>query len=89
MLVVSILAPSIEALCKADNDSIVVMDFNEEENNKKESEKKLDQKELFLSKYMESRSLHVGQKNTGIQTCLLTYSDFLSEIVLPPPQGLI
>ena len=89
ILVISILAPSIEALCNSNYDNVLVMDFNEEENNKKESEKKFDQKELFFNNYFESRSLYLGQKITKTQTSLLTYSDFCSEIVLPPPERLI
>jgi len=49
MLVVSILAPSIELLCKSTTESVLVMDLSEEENNQKEIENKFDKKELFFS----------------------------------------
>jgi hypothetical protein len=89
LLVVSILAPSIEALCKSDYETMLVIDLNEEENNSKESEKKFDQKELFFTNSIESRSLYLGQENIRSQTYLLSYSDFSSEIILPPPKSLI
>jgi hypothetical protein len=89
LLVVSILAPSIEALCKSDYETMLVIDLNEEENNSKESEKKFDQKELFFTNSIESRSLYLGQEHIRSQTYLLSYSDFSSEIILPPPKSLI
>jgi hypothetical protein len=89
LLVVSKLAPSIEALCKSDYETMLVIDLNEEENNSKESEKKFDQKELFFTNSIESRSLYLGQENIRSQTYLLSYSDFSSEIILPPPKSLI
>ncbi|WP_350289685.1 hypothetical protein [uncultured Croceitalea sp.] len=89
MLVISILAPSIEALCNSNHDNVLVMDLNEEENNKKESEKKFDQKELFFSNYSERTTLFITQEIANSQTQLLSSSDFSAEIVLPPPQRLI
>lgn len=89
MLVVSILAPSIETLCKSKADSILVMDFSEEENNNKESEKKFDQKELFFSSIAEKNSFSFTNEITKSQTSLLPYSDFSAEIVLPPPKKLV
>lgn len=86
MLVISILAPSIETLCKSDHENILVIDSNEEENNKKESEKKFDQKELFFTNSTENRSIYLGQEIIRIQTGLVYYSGFSAEIVLPPPQ---
>ncbi|MFD2586654.1 hypothetical protein ACFSQJ_06910 [Croceitalea marina] len=89
MLVISILAPSIEVLCKSSYDNILVMDLNEEENNKQETEQKFDQKELFFTDSIESRSINFSQEIAIIQTTLVSYSDFSVEIVLPPPQDLI
>jgi len=88
MLVISILAPSVEALCNSNHDNALVMDLNEEENNKKESEKKFDQKELFFSTYIEKTALFITQEITNSQTKLLSNSDFSAEIVLPPPERL-
>ena len=87
MLVISILAPSIEVLCKSDYDNMLVMDFNEEENNKEESEKKFDQKKLFFSSSIENKSHYLAEEITRIQIGLYPYSDFSVEIVLPPPKA--
>jgi len=89
VLVVSILAPSIESLCTSDNENAVVIDFNEEENNKNETEKKFDENELFFSNSTQNRSLYLAQEITRNQISLLPYSDISSEIVLPPPKGVI
>ena len=89
MLVVSILAPSIEALCKSNYDTVLAMDLNEEENNNKELEQKLDQNELFFSNYLEKVNLYFSEENTKSQTSLLPYSDFSAEIVVPPPERFI
>lgn len=89
MLVISILVPSIEALCNSNYDNVLVMDLNEEENNKNESDKKFDQKELFFSNYTEKGSPYFTQEITKSQTYLLPYSDFSTEIVLPPPEKFI
>ena len=89
MLVVSILAPSIEAICKSDYDNILVIDSNEEENNKNESEKKFDLKELFFTNTIENKSLYLAENISRIQTFSPSYSNFSAEILLPPPQNLI
>ncbi len=89
MLVISILAPSIEVLCKSSYDNVMVIDFNEEENNKQETDQKFDQKELFFTDSIEGRSINFSQEIAIIQTTLVSYSDFSAEIVLPPPQDLI
>ena len=86
MLVISILAPSIEALCKSDYESALVIDLNEEENNKNEAEKKFDENELFFSNSIENKSLYLTQELTRSQLSLLPYSDISTEIVLPPPK---
>lgn len=88
MLVISILAPSIEALCKSDYESALVIDLNEEENNS-ETEKKFDENELFFSNSIENRSLYLTQELIRNQISLLLYSDISTEIVLPPPKSLI
>jgi len=89
MLVISILAPSIEALCKSDYESAVVVDLNEEENNKNETEKEFDEKELFFSSFIENKSLYLTQELIRNQIFLVFYPDISTEIVLPPPKELI
>lgn len=88
MLVISVLAPSIEALCKFDQESSFVIDLNEEEN-KKESEKELDQNEFFFKNSFENRSVYLGHEITRSSTCVIAFSDFSAEVVLPPPQNII
>lgn len=89
LLVVSVLAPSIETLCKTDYENAVVMDFNEEENNKKEAEKEFDEQELFFSSSIENRSLHLTQQLTSNRAYLLFYLDVSAEVILPPPKRVV
>lgn len=88
MLVISILVPSIEALCTANHDNVLVMDLNEEENNNKESENSFDLKELFFFNYKEKTCLFSIQELVNNQILLLSNSNFSAEIVLPPPERL-
>ena len=88
ILVLSILGPSIDALMSVGSqmEEAYVIDFNEEENNKNESEKKFDEKELFFDNPLESKSFFAFQKNTLQEFDLFSNSQFDSEIVPPPPK---
>jgi len=72
MLVVSILAPSIELLCKSTTESVLVMDLSEEENNQKEIE--------------ENSKISFSKEITKSQLALLSYSGFKAEVIPPPPK---
>ncbi len=86
MLVVSILAPSIELLCKSTTESVLVMDLSEEENNQKEIENKFDKKELFFSPDTENSKISFSKEITKSQLALLSYSGFKAEVIPPPPK---
>lgn len=88
LLVVSILAPSVEALYTSDSESILVMDLNEEENGK-ETEKKFDEKEMFFSNSIVNKTFFYKEQLTAAQTYSLIYSEVSTEVVLPPPKRLI
>jgi len=90
MLIFSILAPSLIPLLDNDYDIIVLMDNNEEEKSKeKESEKKFDEKNLFLSSFTSSDSMFFQNPNQGCNRYLFSNSDFKVEILLPPPRKLV
>ena len=89
LLVVSILAPSIETMCKSSYDNILLMDFNEEENSNQETEKKFEEKDLFFSSIPEKGNFYFTKEITKSQTSLLPYSDFFYDIKLPPPKKLV
>lgn len=89
MLVISILAPSIEALCTSDYDTVVVMDINEEENNQQESKKDIDEKELFFSNYLFVDYFSQLKNETKNIPFLVSFIDYSLEIVLPPPEYLV
>ncbi len=86
MLVISILAPSLEAICKPDYESALVLDSNEEENSKNETENKFDENELFFSNSIENKAISLIQEVIRNQITPLPYSDVSTEIVLPPPK---
>jgi hypothetical protein len=88
LLVFSLLAPSIETLCASDYESVLAMDFNEDENNSKESEKNFDHKELFFDNAIGNKNIYIDQQTIRNQTHILFYSNLSSEILLPPPKDL-
>ena len=87
MLVVSILAPSLELLFKSSTDTMLVMDLNEEENNTKENEKKFDKKEIVFLNEIYNTKMSFFKEISKSQLALLSYSNFNAEIVPPPPKG--
>lgn len=71
-------------------DIVVLMDTGEEEKKKeKESEKKFDEKDLFLNQYASSDNFIALRKAFDPSGYLFSNSDFRPEIHLPPPQKLI
>lgn len=90
MLIFSILAPSLIPLLDNDYDIVVLIDNNEEEKSKeKESEKKFDEKDLFLNSFASSDSMFFQKTNQDCNRYLFSNSDFKAEILLPPPRKLI
>lgn len=90
MLIFSILAPSLIPLLDNDYDIVVLIDNNEEEKSKeKESEKKFDEKNLFLNSFASSDSMFFQNLNQGCNRYLFSNSDFKADILLPPPRKLV
>ncbi|MEM9647097.1 MAG: hypothetical protein AAF969_01355 [Bacteroidota bacterium] len=90
MLIFSILAPSVVPLVDKDCAVAVLLDTNEEEKSKeKESEKKFNEKDLFLNQYAVNGSVFIQFQESETIEYLLLNSDFQGEIVLPPPQKFI
>ncbi len=90
MLIFSILAPSLIPLMDKEFDIAVLVDANEEEKSKeKESEKKFDEKNLFLDDSSSSNSLYLLNSGQDFSRYVFSNSDFKAEILLPPPQEFI
>ncbi|PWL40037.1 hypothetical protein DKG77_04205 [Flagellimonas aquimarina] len=90
MLIFSILAPSIAPLLDKDHDLAVLIDANEEEKSKeKESEKKFDEKNLFLNYFASSNSVFFQNCLQGWDKYIFSNSDFKADILLPPPRKLV
>ncbi|MGW9684388.1 hypothetical protein [Flagellimonas sp. 2504JD1-5] len=88
VLIFSILAPSFIPLLDKDCEVVAIADPGEEENNQeKESEKKIDEKDLFVT-YL-SPSHHFGEQGSKLEVLgyLFANSDFKEDILLPPPEG--
>ncbi len=85
LLTFSVLLPSVFNLLEANTDTIVLIDFNEEDNQKK-CKKDIEEKNfLFYSE------LYISESFGIIQTGLFNYyqegfSSFTSKILLPPPE---
>jgi len=88
MLVVSILAPSIELICNSNDDTVLVIDLNEEEGNN-EMEKKFEKNELFFKKNSDFTKISFAKKITKSKLALNSYSNFDAEVIPPPPKSFI
>ncbi|MBS9463334.1 hypothetical protein KIM67_13025 [Flagellimonas sp. 389] len=88
LLIFSILAPSIMPLLSQKHDIVVLADTNEEEkNHEKESEKKFDEKDLFLPKYVSPHFILLQNKNLNHIGYTFPASNFNADIVVPPPRN--
>ncbi|WP_420320731.1 hypothetical protein [Flagellimonas sp.] len=88
VLIFSILAPSFVSLLDKDYAMVIIADSGEEENNQeKESEKKIDEKDLFVT-YV-STSNHFKEQGNKLEVVgyLFANSDFKEDIFLPPPEN--
>lgn len=88
IIVLSILGPSIDALMSfgSQTDEAYVIDFNEEENNEGETEKKIDEKECYIEQQLLGTYSFTLQKKSLQEINLLSNSQFDSEIIPPPPK---
>lgn len=90
MLIFSILAPSIAPLVDKECAIAILMDPNDEEKSKdKEAEKKLGEKDLFLSLFSVDGNFFLQLSKAENTEYLFLDSDFMAEILLPPPQKLV
>lgn len=85
LVICSLFAPSILPILSADKDKVVAIDMNEEEN-KKETQKELDEKDIFFDV-----ELHPVNSKVYLSSVLVTFyaegeSEHSNEILLPPPE---
>ncbi|MEM9077722.1 MAG: hypothetical protein AAGC43_11810 [Bacteroidota bacterium] len=86
-LVSSILTPSLLPILDENCDIVILTDTNEEEKQgEKEAEKKYDEKDLFLNNFYLSNSLLVQIRTRYHLDYIRLTSDFVDDILLPPPR---
>ncbi|MGX1927870.1 hypothetical protein [Flagellimonas sp. 2504JD4-2] len=89
MLIFSILAPSIAPLVDKECAVAMLMDTNDEEKSKdKEAEKKIGEKDLFSGPFSMDGDFFLQLANAENPDYLFLNSDFMVEILLPPPEKL-
>lgn len=87
MLTFSIMAPSLLPLLHKDCAIVFLADTGEEEKkSEKESEKKADEKDLFLNSSSFSQFAVPFQITSGYVEYSIFDSDFVGDILLPPPR---
>ena len=89
LLVLSILAPSIITLIEEPTDTVFVVDFEEEEDGKKEVKKELDEKEVFPWERQNNFKLSFSNKGPIIDTAHLLAPLHIEEIPSPPPDYIL
>lgn len=90
MLIFSLLAPSVVTLLDKDCSIAFFMSPEEEEKkNEKESEKKFDEKNLFLASFQFSTYFDCQEQNLAAIEYLPTKLDYKADILVPPPRGLV
>lgn len=87
LLTVAILAPTVITLIKLENNSSLVMDFNEEENNKEEK-KELNENDAFFHTWV-SDMLPIENPLSHFTSTYIKsgYSNTI-EVFLPPPENI-
>ncbi|MEM9362925.1 MAG: hypothetical protein AAGA43_09825 [Bacteroidota bacterium] len=87
LLVSSILTPSLLPILDESCDILILADTNEEEKQgENETEKKFDEKDLFLNNFTLTDSNLIQPKVHFHSEYILHNSDFIDEILLPPPR---
>lgn len=87
VLTFSILAPSLAPLLHQDWEIAILVDAGEEEKkSEKESEKKFDEKDLYLNNFGFSYGSISSQYTLDHTDYLFLHSDFVADIPLPPPR---
>ena len=87
-LVFSILAPPIETLLYSQSDSTVILDFNEEENNQKESDNEYGEKNLFFASAHLPLRFQEYTLSLNQTSYRLLHTNIPQEILSPPPEQL-
>ncbi len=86
-MVSSILTPSILSVLDKSCDIVLLTDSNEEEQqSEKEAEKKFDEKDLFLNNIGLIDSYMTQSQSHPHSEYVLRSSDFIVDILLPPPR---
>ncbi|WP_411029173.1 hypothetical protein [Spongiimicrobium sp. 3-5] len=88
LLIASILAPSVVTLLDNSENTMWVVDFNEEEK-KKEEKKELVEKDFFLHFSDLHTNLLLKEKIDDNNFRVVLYTDYATEILLPPPEHTI
>ena len=87
LLVTSILTPSLLSILDESCDIVLLTDTNEEEKqSESETEKKFDEKDLFLNNFQLVHSDLIQAQFHGHSIYLAHNSDFVEDILLPPPR---
>lgn len=86
LFVLSILAPSVEALYRSDYDTAYLMDVNEEEQSNQENEGESELKQWFYNSPVTNRKLYLALEGIENRIYLFVNLDFSSEVILPPPK---
>jgi len=85
LVTLAIVAPSVATLLDLDKDTAILIDFNEEEN-KKEEKKELDEKDTFFhAEFFSASTLEMTPFNL-VSTYAKGYNTNTLEIFLPPPK---
>ncbi|MEM8845501.1 MAG: hypothetical protein AAGD17_00235 [Bacteroidota bacterium] len=88
LLVSSILTPSLLPLLDESFDIVILTDTNEEEKQgESETEKKFDEKDLFLNNFTFADSYLIQPQIHFHSEYILHNLDFIEEILLPPPRS--
>ncbi|MEZ4809704.1 MAG: hypothetical protein R2819_05030 [Allomuricauda sp.] len=90
LLIFSLLAPSIVTLLDKDSNIAFFMSPEEEEKkNEKESEKKIDGKNLFLTHFVSSDHFVSQERDLASSGYLPSVLDYEADILVPPPRRLV
>ncbi|MEO0525599.1 MAG: hypothetical protein AAFZ89_00140 [Bacteroidota bacterium] len=85
LLIVSVLAPSVVTLFDTKTKTMMVVDFNDEEN-KKEGKKEVNEKDFLFYAAFEATHFQDPQKESFTSFFLRKYSCTITEILVPPPE---
>lgn len=89
LLAGSILAPPVITLFDFEAKTLMVMDFGEEENKKKEGKKEYNEKEVLFYSHLDPADFLGREAAIAITFYASGRSDFIREIHLPPPEHIV